>query len=245
MAYPGVATGTVAAEASDYFQLFGLSVSRCLYEYNFTDPFKPAIPLLCPSFISAYRFDFLGAFRYYGLSDRVSVGENVVFANYFGVQNVNVASVDNFAVGNDFFGGEIGLRTRMRRGNWSLDVLGKVALGNNHRVVNIAGARPPSCPPVGRQFPWRPERLRPAAISASTPRTPSPRSPRCNVELGYRSNDGERMSATTSSTGPSGAGRRSNRLGADRSGAGQAPVFPDRTTKFLAQGVNLGAEFRF
>ena len=187
VAYPGVATGTVAAEASDYFQSFGLSVSRCLYEYNFTDPFKPAIPLLCPSFISAYRFDFLGAFRYYGLSDRVSVGENVVFANYFGVQNVNVASVDNFAVGNDFFGGEIGLRTRMRRGNWSLDVLGKVALGNNHRVVNIAGETA-IMPPGGPTIPVASGALAAGSNIGVHTQDAFTAIPALNVELGYRWN---------------------------------------------------------
>lgn len=246
VAYPGVATGTITAEASDYFQSFGLSVSRCLYEYNYTDPLKPDAPLLRPCFISAYRFDFVGAFRYYGLSDRVTVGENVVFANYFGVQNVNVVGIDGFSVGNDFFGGEIGLRTRMRRGNWSLDVLGKVALGDNHRTVDIGGATaitPPGGPTI--------------VVASGALATGSNRGvhthdaftaiPALNLELGYRWNCHWRAYVGYDLIYWGEVARAADQidLAIDQSGAGRAPVFPDRTTKFLVQGFSVGAELRF
>ena len=81
-AYPGVATGTVTANASDYFQSFGLSVSRCLCDYRARAPFNPeSLPSDLP-LVSSFRLDLLGAFRYYALFDSVNVGENLVYANF-------------------------------------------------------------------------------------------------------------------------------------------------------------------
>ena len=80
------------------------------------------------------------AFRYYGLYDRVSVGQNLVLANAFGYQDVGFADLDDFDARNDFYGGEIGLRSRMYRGRWSLEVSGKMGVGANCPVVNVAGA---------------------------------------------------------------------------------------------------------
>ena len=44
-----------------------------------------------------------------------------------------------FDTENEFHGGEIGLSGQWHRGIWSLDMLAKVALGNNHQAVNING----------------------------------------------------------------------------------------------------------
>ena len=150
-AYTGIGTGTVTADARDYFQSFGLSVAYNLGRYTVFDPFHAGDLQGEGRVLCFERLDLLGAFRYYGLYDRVSVGQNLVLANAFGYQDVGFADLDDFDARNDFYGGEIGLRSRMYRGRWSLEVSGKVALGANCSVVNVAGATaitPPGGPTV-------------------------------------------------------------------------------------------------
>ena len=44
---------------------------------------------------------------------------------------------DNFAVQNDFHGGEIGLAAELQRGRWSLDVLTKLGMGGVRQRLDI------------------------------------------------------------------------------------------------------------
>ena len=46
---------------------------------------------------------------------------------------------DIFRAENEFHGGEIGLSTELNQGRFSLNILAKMALGNNRQVVNISG----------------------------------------------------------------------------------------------------------
>jgi hypothetical protein len=246
LAYPGVATGTVTAEAGNDFQSFGLSVSHCLCDRCACAPLDSGSPPSKPPLVSSFRLDLLGAFRYYGLNDSVTVWENLVIANYLGFHNVNVAALDVFRARNDFYGGELGLRTRMYRGRWSLDVLGKVALGGTHRAVNIAGSAaitPPGRPTTLLGF---------GALATSSDigvytQDAFTAIPTLGIELGYRWNGHWRTHIGYDLIYWSDVARAGEQidLNLDRSGAGQSPLFPGRRANFLAQGLNVGAEFRF
>ena len=159
---------------------------------------------------------------------------------------MNVASLDSFHAHNYFFGGEIGLRSQMYRGRWSLEVLGKVALGNNNRLVNIKGATaitPPGQPTTVFGFG---SLATSSNIGAYTQNTFTA-IPALGIELGYRWNFHWRTYFGYDLIYWGQVARAGDQidLNLDRSGAGRSPVFPNRTTDFLAQGINVGAEFRF
>jgi len=90
----------------------------------------------------AHRIDLLLGYRYYGQSSTLGINESVVSVAQGG--QVAVGTMfdirDTFRATNDFHGFEIGLESRHTRGPWSLDLSGKVALGNNHETVTIDGS---------------------------------------------------------------------------------------------------------
>lgn len=85
--------------------------------------------------------DVLFGYRYGHFTETLSVNSVSTFVSQVGVIPVGTVSVvnDRFAAANDFQGGELGLSTRFRRCQWSLDVTGKFALGNTRSVVTISG----------------------------------------------------------------------------------------------------------
>jgi hypothetical protein len=91
-----------------------------------------------------YRIDWLAGLRYLELNDNLSVSERIQFqpeviAN---LPNGGSAAVfDSFATRNQFFGPQIGTVIELNHGPWSLDVRGKLAIGNNHETVTINGGQ--------------------------------------------------------------------------------------------------------
>jgi hypothetical protein len=94
-----------------------------------------------------YRLDALVGFRFLDLDEALHVTENsVLLPTVFQVfpmspfpPGTRSHVVDSFATRNDFYGGEVGLDAEFHRGRWSLDLKGKVALGEMHEVVDING----------------------------------------------------------------------------------------------------------
>lgn len=88
------------------------------------------------------RLDLIAGYRYCRLTDAVDVQENVV--NTVDTPTVPAGTMftvhDSFRASNEFNGGELGLIAELSRGRWSLGLLAKMALGNNHRVVTIDGS---------------------------------------------------------------------------------------------------------
>ena len=81
------------------------------------------------------RIDLIGGYQFLRLDDRLIIDST---------HNITQAGVqldirDHFAAQNEFHGGQIGLRGQMMRGCWSLDALGKVALGSMRQEVSISG----------------------------------------------------------------------------------------------------------
>jgi hypothetical protein len=76
---------------------------------------------------------FLG-FRYFGLKESLQVGEDLIIPN-----QSRITVLDQFSTRNNFYGGQLGFEVGFQKHRWSLDLLGKVALGSTQETINIAG----------------------------------------------------------------------------------------------------------
>lgn len=155
IAYPGTAVGDVGVHASDYFASAGARLRVNLFRY---DPCGPAgcgcdgctscedagycDPCGCYDVDDAggFRLDLIGGYRYYRLSDNVTVRENVVSTGPPQVPGTMFNVVDDFQAANEFNGGDLGMLAQFTRGRWSLELLAIMAMGNSHKVVTINGS---------------------------------------------------------------------------------------------------------
>jgi hypothetical protein len=93
------------------------------------------------------RADLLAGFRYLGLDENIRLSQSSTLlalgtAGFFGapVPPPDIISItDRFNTRNEFYGGQLGVRGQWCSGRWSVDLLGKVALGATHQSVNIEG----------------------------------------------------------------------------------------------------------
>ncbi|MCP4193407.1 MAG: BBP7 family outer membrane beta-barrel protein [Planctomycetaceae bacterium] len=88
-----------------------------------------------------HRIDALCGYRYARLCDSLRVNEELTSldaASGFD-SGLDVSRFDHFRAENEFHGGELGLVGRWQRGCWSLELLGKTALGNSRQDVLIDG----------------------------------------------------------------------------------------------------------
>jgi hypothetical protein len=86
-----------------------------------------------------HRRYLLGGYRYLMLDDRLSVVSTAT-APLIGDPTSIYINTDNFRTFNQFNGGEFGLVERWWRDRWSLQVLGKVALGATQIGTGIGGS---------------------------------------------------------------------------------------------------------
>ena len=91
-----------------------------------------------PCRVGGYRLDMLVGYRYLQLRDKVSVRESLATVDpnnptYFNLQ-------DNFNSSNDFHGADIGFLWEGYRGPWSLELVGRVGIGNSSQEVRISGS---------------------------------------------------------------------------------------------------------
>ncbi len=92
-------------------------------------------------------FQALAGFRYVDLQESLSLqlqstaidSSAVLFEGASFGPPSGIATLDSFQTHNQFYGGQVGLRGSYTRGNFSLTATGKVALGDSHESVNIAG----------------------------------------------------------------------------------------------------------
>ena len=91
---------------------------------------------------SRRRVDLVAGYQFFRLDDWLQVNSSSTFIDAndpstFGTQlDIN----DRFSTHNQFHGGQVGLRGRMARGMWSLNVLGVLGIGNMNEQVTINGS---------------------------------------------------------------------------------------------------------
>lgn len=101
------------------------------------------------------RIDLLAGYRFFHFRESLLLTENLVSQDPSGPIQVGttIDLFDRFATKNDFHGAEFGAVARIEKECWSLEVLGKVALGNVHQTVQINGitqVTTPGDPPVAQ-----------------------------------------------------------------------------------------------
>jgi hypothetical protein len=87
-----------------------------------------------------WNIDFLAGYRHLALDENFGVMENLSIPAGAPLAGAGIFVQDHFGTHNNFNGGQVGLDIGWHRGRWSLDLLGKVALGNMHEVANISGS---------------------------------------------------------------------------------------------------------
>jgi hypothetical protein len=125
VAYPGVSNGSVSASAVTT----GLIGAGALFRAN-----------LCCS--CCFRIDWLGGYSYLNLNDRLNIDESLTSTSLTNnvVPGTTLAVSDQFATRNIFNGFNTGLGAMFQRGAWGVLGLATIAVGDNHRIVDINGS---------------------------------------------------------------------------------------------------------
>jgi hypothetical protein len=256
-AFPGVSTGNIAVTNSS--DLWGVEANlRCCLCAGCAPCDE------CDSWYAGwgYHLDGLVGFRYLNLNEDLSITETGVNLPT-APQNPNTAfSVfDDFAARNRFYGAQVGLDAEVARGGpWSVDVLGKVALGDTNQHININGGQRVTNLATGVTTPFQGGLLALPSNIGSHNRNAFSVVPEINVTLNYQITDHWRVFAGydflfwTNVVRPGGQIDRvldeTQIPNFDPPGtiaaAGQnRPAVPFRQSDFWAQGLNLGLEFRY
>ena len=205
------------------------------------------------------RVDLLAGFRYVQLDEGLSIVENLAvlpsIAPPLGGSTFGV--LDQFSTHNRFYGGQLGARAEYRRGNWFVNVLGKVALGGTHEVVRIQGAT--SITPAGGSTTVTPGGLLAQPTnSGHFSRDEFAVVPEVGINVGYQVTrslrayigytflywsdvvrPGDQIDRALNTTQIPTIGGTSTLVGPAR------PTFVFKDTDFWAQGINFGVEFRY
>jgi len=254
VSYPGVVEGRVTVGVKDYFQSAGVSLSYnlccCDSCESCCDPCEDwcGIPrLFC------CRTDLILGYRYYNLSDSVEINEDLRITETGPTQNWLFNVSDNFRASNNFHGSEIGLRTRLYRGRWSMEILAKMAVGNNHETVTIDGqtiVTPTSQPTEVRDGGVYAVRSNVGTYTRDTFTV----IPQLGLELGYQLNCHWRAHIGYNLLYWGCVSRASDAIDLNidprnipvtQDPALPFPAFQGQASCFWAQGVSLGAELRF
>jgi hypothetical protein len=89
---------------------------------------------------SRRRIDLVGGYQFFRMDDVLQINSNSTITEVGNpLAGLRVDITDRFLTRNQFHGGEVGLRGRLARGQWSLNLLGQVGIGNMNQQVAIAG----------------------------------------------------------------------------------------------------------
>jgi hypothetical protein len=130
VAFPNVLAGTVFATQAT--RLWGAEAN---VRYHLASG--------CTCWGISHRTDLIGGFRFFDFDEKLTIAETLVVpAGSPGTRSPGPAVLlvsDRFQTFNQFYGGQIGAETELRRGPWFLTVTGKLALGEVHQEVDIQG----------------------------------------------------------------------------------------------------------
>ncbi len=248
--------GNISIDSSNYFQSAGITVrhelramewSTCNRDVNWTD-----------SSARTFRLDALAGYRFARLIDTVNETDNSFDYNTNSAfYEYSYNTVNNYKTVNNFNGAELGLNAVYTFGRWSLDVVGKAAIGVNNQyasvynqvTVDVSNAIGPTPPLVGNPSPLQEfSRNQFSAI------------PELMVTGGYQVTDHFKVTVGYDLLYWSAVVRAPNQIAVDPSSgalygtatgnfSGNLPqllssaVFNE--THYFAEGLRLGAELRF
>jgi hypothetical protein len=199
-----------------------------------------------------WHVDGLLGFRYFGLDEDLRVGENLITSS---LSRIDV--LDHFGTHNNFYGGQLGFEVGFKLNRWSLDLLGKAALGNTHEIININGS-------TSFSVPGTPTSLQPGGLLAQPTnsghftRDHFAVLPEAGVKLGYQVTNhvhlfvGYSFVYLSDVARPGGAVDRGinvsqlpSQFGPGTLAGPARPALTTKGTDFWAQGINFGLEFRY
>ncbi len=249
VAGPTGLAGTVSVDAREYFQSAGALLTRNILG-------GACCAGLCEDECDVAlspRVDLLMGFRYYNLNDSVSIRQSTLAVDTNDLFQLD----DSFRARNEFYGSEVGFRTRFQRCRWSLEFLTKVAVGNTHETVTINGASLYT-PAQGASQPFDAGLLAVGSNSRTYQRDVFTMIPQLGVELGYEVSCHWRAFVGYNLLYWGAVRRAADQIDLnidmrnvplsndyDPTAAIGYPAYLDRSGAFWAQGVNVGTEFRF
>jgi len=123
VAFPGTATGSVTASDRSN-NLYGAHM-------DFQEIFLAD---------TNYRLESIFGYQFLNFNDHLQIDQNVKSLGGGGVPpGTQFVTDDTFSAGNQFHGLDLGMRAEFFFQRWFFGLLGKVALGDVHRVVAISG----------------------------------------------------------------------------------------------------------
>ena len=134
VSFPNFTAGSVEAYTSS--QTFGAELGPMINLYR-----------SCPGDCYMFDLNLLTAFRYLELDEELRIQQSSTllpgaFIPFDGKQYgfpATVGVLDQFETLNQFYGGQIGFNSSIRRNRWYLDLTAKVALGVIHQEVDVIG----------------------------------------------------------------------------------------------------------
>ena len=269
VAYTGTASGAVTVNSQSSFYSTGVLLSYNLCSNN-CGSCEESCEASCETpcdvpRLNCCRTDLLIGFRYCNLSDSIVIHENPTLLSPT-TTHTTLATYDihdNFRAKNEFYGSEIGLRTQIYRGRWSLGVQTKVAMGNTHQTVTIDGTTVVT-PTGGSPTTYY------SGILANDNTNGVSNSggsncgtwqrddftviPQLGLELGYQVTRHFRAYVGYDVFYWACVQKSAEQISLDldprnfpppQAGGTSFPTYPDKQSSFWAQGISLGGEFRF
>jgi hypothetical protein len=101
-----------------------------------------------------FRLQSILGYRFYRYDEGLHIGQTINPIGAAFVPGTQLSAVDDFVAKNEFHGCDLGFRAQFPWQSVTMDLLGKVAVGNLHRVVSINGSTVTTVPgnaPVTQQ----------------------------------------------------------------------------------------------
>ncbi len=202
--------------------------------------------------------DLLAGFRYVDLSESLNISSTTAFGPApVLLSDATIVTYDSFGTHNHFFAGQLGIDTTINVGRIALTGFAKLAMGNNHETVNIAGNTQVSAPLNLGNF------SAPGGFYAQPSNIGVFRHdeftilPETGINIGYKFNDHWKIGAGYTFMYLSHVVRPGAQIDATAGGATRPPLFlvggaPAQAafngfneTSFWAQGINLTVEVSY
>lgn len=240
ISYPGLATGSLSIDVETSFVGGGFNFRRqtnCVTGQGWSLLGDSRTPFQS-------RSDFLTGYRYVQLDEAITISEVL---NESSAPNTRFNIEDSFRTTNQFNGWDLGVAYQRQRGHWSLELLGKMALGVTRQTVDIAGStRINGVPGTGGGL------LAQTTNIGSYSRDTFTILPELGANLGFDLTSNLRLKAGYSLIFWSNVVRPGDQIDMDINpnlfppaipgGAGR-PEFVFRDTDFWVQGASFGGEF--
>ncbi len=245
VAYPSQYVGRVVIDTNDYFQSAGIWLRRQLRacewstsndDVNWTNR--------CAR---TFRLDAIGGYRFARLIDRVDAQDSEEYTVYgTDAYLTQYSEIDSYRTVNNFNGADLGLNVVYTFGRWSVDVVGKAAIGFNNQYVKLYGASVQDASNSGGG-------VYAASSTQEYSRNRFSAIPDLTVTLGYQVMEHLKFTVGYDLLYWTAVVRAADQIAVEPT-TGYAygtqvgstlPPFSFNESHFLAQGLHLGGEFRF